>query len=164
MSNAYRAPTAGGPLFLLQRPFLRALEPGTGKLLWEHKFEEPKGVGRLFLQEGRVLVSLGPALHCFDGATGKLFGIVELGFTPDSGLLHNGLLFVANSTSLACLSQDGRILWRAISKGSWGGSTECTDAQGAVLWTGEPTSNDTRAAAGLAIDGIVVQPDRADHF
>jgi outer membrane protein assembly factor BamB len=164
MSNAYRS-RGSSPLFALQRPFLRAIDPMTGQLLWEHEFDDPKGVGRIFLQEGRVLVSMGPTLHCFDGETGRESGRVELGFTPDSGVAHEGRLFLANRSSLACLASDGRIHWRAVASSEWDSSnwsndTECRDATGAVLWKRPSPETDARAAAGLAIDGVVVQPDK----
>ena len=160
MQNAYREPSSGGPLFALQRPFLRAIDATTGRLLWEHEFARPDGVGRIFLQEGRVLVAMGPALHCFEALTGRELGVVALGFTPDSGLLHQGRLILADNASLACISADGRIVWIATTSSGWEAEIECRDASGAVLWKRKAPSTDARAAAGLAIDGIVVQPDK----
>jgi len=161
MSSDYRTPTTpGGPLFVLQRPFLRAIDAKTGGFLWEHKFDKPDGVGRMFLQEGRVLVAMGPELHCFEARSGRTLGIVALGFTPDSGLLHEGKLILADTSSVACISADGRILWIATGAGGWETDIVCRDEQGNTLWKAPSPSTDARSAAGLGIDGIVVQPDK----
>jgi hypothetical protein len=158
--SEYRAPgIVGGPLFVLQRPFLRAIEAKTGALLWEHKIKKPIGVGRIFLQEERVLVAMGPNLHCFEAKSGKELGVVELGFTPEAGLVHEGRLILAGKEELTCLASDGAILWTVLREG-WAAEMTCRGAGGAELWKRPPGSNDSRAAPGLAIDGIVVQPDR----
>lgn len=158
--SEYRAPAVqGGPLFVLQRPFLRAIDAKTGALLWEQEIKKPTGCGRIFLQEDRVLVAMGPHLHCFEAKSGRQLGVVELAFTPESGLVHEGRLILADKTSVTCLASDGRILWNAITEG-WAAETTCRDANGTLLWQRPHASTDNRAAPGLAIDGIVVQPDR----
>ena len=155
---------AAAPLVLLQLPYLRALEPHSGRLLWETLVGEPEGSesspGRLFVTAHGLFVLAGARIWLVDVATGRIVGGVELPFTPDTAVFDGECFYVANVPAAAAVGVDGRLRWKlGMEAGMWSGKLICRDGNDQVLWERKSTTSTLSSAAGIALGTIVAQPD-----
>ncbi len=152
------------PLLMLQLPFLRALDPRSGRLLWETVVGEPDGSsapGRFFLTRHGLVVMAAARMWLVDVATGRLAYGVELPFAPDTAIFDGECFYVAAVHKGAAVALDGRLRWRFEPEAGWTGARlVCRDAEGQVLWEQKaPPAAALGATAGIALGALVAQPD-----
>ena len=160
------------PLIASNRTLLIAVEPRSGKLLWQQRL--PTAPTRLF-QVGRSLFvcestkdGVSSRLHCIDVSTGAFIGRLELGFGITAGFVDGDVLYVAGGGGFACISTRGEIVWKAVYTVDAGlvSSKEafvCTDSAGRELWrSDDPGARITGDAEGLILGALVAQPDLRD--
>jgi hypothetical protein len=152
------------PLLLLQLPYVRALDPRSGRLLWETLVGEGEdsesAPGRFFMTAYGLFVMAGARIWLVDLATGRISGGIELPFTPDTAVFDGECFYIANVPEAAAVGVDGRVRWKmGIESGMWSGKLVCRDANNQVLWDRKSTMPMTSAAAGIALGSLVSQPD-----
>lgn len=158
-------PATGTPLLLLQLPFLRALEPVSGRLLWETLVGDAgsssSAPGRLFVTPQGLFVMAGRRIWLVDVATGKLTLGIELPFAPDSAVLDGGCFYLAaGAYEAAAVGVDGRLRWAVkLETGLLSGKVVCRDADGQVVWDRKIPPGTTSSAPGIALGSKVAQPD-----
>ena len=152
------------PLLLLQLPYVRAIDPCSGRLLWETLVGEggrqDSCPGRFFVTTKGLFVMAGARIWRLDVATGKITGGIELPFTPDTAVFDGEAFYVASVPAAAAVGLDGRVRWKLGSESSmWSGKLVCRDANNEVLWDRESQAYAIGAAAGIALGTLVSQPD-----
>ncbi|MBX3229139.1 MAG: hypothetical protein KIT84_02300 [Labilithrix sp.] len=146
---------------------LVAFDRDTGAVRWH--FVAESAIQRLFRVGARVLASSGDAIVCVEVANGRHVGTVQIGFTPDAGLVCGTDLVLVDATSsgtetpcVVCVSSDGQIKWR----GTTATGAQRTDS---VLRTYGPDGTKRSEIvyakagyrAGILYGDVVAQPDRS---
>ena len=172
---------AGEPVVVCMGRALVAFDHGSGAVLWH--FVAEAAIQRIFRVGARVLAACGESVVCVDLATGRHVGTVNVGFTPDAGLVCGTDLVLADGTtsgtetpSVACVSSDGTIRWRGTTAteapqqaGGWGNAPPAKGPGENVLRTygadGQKRSEIRYARsgyrAGILYANVVAQPDRS---
>jgi hypothetical protein len=152
------------PLLLLQLPYLRALDPGSGRLLWETVVGEAEASesapGRLFATQHGLFVMAGPRIWLVDVTSGRITFGIELPFSPDTAVFDGDCFYVAGVPEAAAVGLDGRLRWKVTREaGMWSGKLVCRDANNQVLWDRKSETAMMSSAAGIALGALVAQPD-----
>jgi hypothetical protein len=152
------------PLLILELPLLRALDPRSGRLLWETLVGEApdseSAPGRFFLTAYGLFVMAGPRIWLVDVATGRITAGIEVPFAPDTALFDGECFYVAAAHAAAAVGVNGRLLWKlGLETGTWSGKLVCRDANDQVLWDRKWSATPGRPAPGLALGTLIVQPD-----
>ena len=139
------------------------MDPDTGAKRWHQKLSSE--VTRLFKLERTVFVAQDRELRWFDLDTGEPRGSIYLGFVASAGIASGDRLYLAGEKIVACITEQGAILWNAQVEGAqkvrvFGADPSpnliCRDAEGRELWR-LPVSGYNRP--GLLLGEIVAQPD-----
>lgn len=131
------ATTPSAPLVYVSLRRATALDPSTGRPLWG--YEADKDIARMIFSEDRIFfLDAAGNIHCVVAATGQLLGKVKAATKGIGGAMVSagGVLYVATTGGVTCVSRDGQILW----------AHEAPGGQFSVL-------------PGLGLPGQVVQPD-----
>ena len=154
---------ATAPLLLLQLPYIRALDPRSGQLLWEtlvgDSSRKESSPGRLFVTAYGLFVMADARIWLVDVATGRITGGIELPFTPDTAVFDGECFYVASAYKSAAVGVDGRLRWKLGTEGAWTTKLVCRDANDQVLWEREVAKLTSGWAAGIALGSLVSQPD-----
>jgi len=152
------------PLFVLFDEMLIALDAKSGRKLWHQRIA--MGRHRLFRVPEAVLVTGSTSVAAYDLETGSPLGSVELGFSVDSGVVHDGHLYLAGA-GMACLDVRGRLLWRVARVSQSTGLLSATqtlvgqDAAGTTIWS-ERIDFCPAPPCALAIGDALAQADQRE--
>ena len=119
----------GKRLYVTHRGYLRAVRPETGDEVWQARLGGPmtQSPGMPVEREGRVFISHGDAVWCFDAATGKRLWVRRTN-TP--------ALFKKSKWQSMAESSSPLVAGRHVYAGSDNGTFYCLDAAtGKVLWS-----------------------------
>jgi hypothetical protein len=172
---------AGEPVVVCMGRALVGFDHATGAVVWH--FVAEAAIQRIFRIGSRILATCGDSVACIEAASGRHVGTVNIGFTPDAGLVCGTDLVLADGTtsgtetpSVACISSDGQIRWRATrgtesaqQPGGWGTSPPGKGPGENVLRTygadGQKRSEirypRSGYRAGILFGTVVAQPDRS---
>lgn len=155
------------PVVVCMGRALVAFDREGGAIRWH--FVAEAAIQRIFRVGTSVLCSSGDDIVCVDIASGRHVGTVQIGFTPDAGLVCGTDLVLVDATSsgvekpcVVCVSAQGQIRWR-------GTTATGMTPKDSVLRTYGPTGQKTSEVvyakagyrAGILYGGVVAQPDRS---
>ncbi len=154
------------PLLLMQLPHVRALDPKSGDLLWETIVSDVHSAssapGRFFVTTHGLFVLADARVSLLDPATGKITAHIDLPFSPDTAIFDGDCFYVAAVPAAAAVGSDGKLRWKmGVESGVWSGDKlVCRDGKGEMIWEHPaPFAHPQGAAAGIALGGLVAQPD-----
>lgn len=158
--STYRDPPPSEPLLLTIGQMLLAIDHASGELLWQLRL--PTAVIRMFRAANRLLLVGSDRVFGVDIASAKSLGGSDLPFTPRTGLLHDGRLFLAGSSGVACLDLDCNLLWNAVRPAmtetwSFDFTLHCKREDGTELW--DVDTGVTGTAPGMCLGEEISQPD-----
>lgn len=155
------------PVVVCMGRALVAFDREGGAIRWH--FVAEAAIQRIFRVGTSVLCSSGDDIVCVDLASGRHVGTVQIGFTPDAGLVCGTDLVLVDATSsgvekpcVVCVSASGQIRWH-------GTTATGMTPKDSVLRTYGPTGQKTSEVvyakagyrAGILYGGVVAQPDRS---
>lgn len=155
------------PVIVCMGRALVAFDREGGAIRWH--FVAEAAIQRIFRVGGSVLCASGDDVVCIDLASGRHVGTVQIGFTPDAGLVCGTDLVLVDATSsgvekpcVACVSANGQIRWRGTTATGMTPKDSVLRTYGA---NGQKLSEIVYAKAGyragILYAGEVAQPDRS---
>jgi hypothetical protein len=158
--STYRDTPPGDPLLLTIGEMLLAIDHRSGALLWQLRL--PTATIRMFRVANRLLLVGTDRVLGVDVTVGKSIGGTQLPFTPSTGLCHDGRLFLAGRSGVACLDLECNLLWSAVQPAltktwSFDFSLQCKSEDGTELWSVD--TGVTGTAPGMCVGDAITQPD-----